>query len=263
MTTFNLSEADQASFAKQGYCLINGFLSEDEIDLLGKISRRDQQIESGATAREDAQGGRTVLAVRDDLGDDIYSALVRSDRVVRSMETLLDDEVYHYHHKLMLKEPRVGGAWEWHQDYGYWYNYGCLYPHMASCYIAIDQATRENGCLQVIPGSQQLGRLEHGKVGGQTGADQQRVDEILKILPLEYVAMQPGDALFFHGNLLHRSDQNRSEHSRWSLICCYNARNNSPYEVLRHNGYAPIEKLPDSAIAEFGRRQWEALSQAT
>ncbi len=32
-----------------------------------------------------------------------------------------DTLVCHFHSKLMQKEPRVGGAWEWHQDYGYWY----------------------------------------------------------------------------------------------------------------------------------------------
>ena len=66
---------------------------------------------------------------------------------------LLGGEVYHYHPKLIAKEPHVGGAWEWHQDYGYWYNNGCLFPLMASCLIALDPATRENGCLQVLKGS--------------------------------------------------------------------------------------------------------------
>ena len=65
---------------------------------------------------------------------------------------VLGGEVYHYHSKLMLKEPFVGGAWEWHQDYGYWYQNGCLFPWMASCLIALDPATRANGCLQVLKG---------------------------------------------------------------------------------------------------------------
>ncbi len=77
---------------------------------------------------------------------------------------LLGDEVYHYHHKMMLKEPYVGGAWEWHQDYGYWYDYGCLYPDMGSCFIAVDPATRANGCLQVLPSSHRLGRINHMKI---------------------------------------------------------------------------------------------------
>src|SRR5436853_541784 len=74
------------------------------------------------------------------------------------------------------KEPKVGGAWEWHQDYGYWYNNDCLFPDMASCYIAVDPATKENGCLQVLKGSNRMGRIEHGKSGSQTGADQRRVE---------------------------------------------------------------------------------------
>jgi len=42
---------------------------------------------------------------------------------------LLGEEVYHYHSKMMLKEPQVGGAWEWHQDYGYWYKNQFMFPN--------------------------------------------------------------------------------------------------------------------------------------
>ena len=96
------------------------------------------------------------------------------------MERLLGGEVYHYHHKLILKEPLTGGAWEWHQDYGYWYNNGCLFPLLASCLIAIDRATGENGCLEVLQGSHLIGRIDHGKVGDQTGADLERVEAALR-----------------------------------------------------------------------------------
>ncbi len=63
----------------------------------------------------------------------------------------------------------MGGAWEWHQDYGYWYNNGCLLPDMASCLMGIDRATKANGCLQVLKGSHHMGRIEHLKTGDQTG----------------------------------------------------------------------------------------------
>lgn len=244
---FLATDADLEKFARDGFLLVPQLLDEVETERLAVTSRRDRRMEQDATARSDASGGKTILAVRDALGDDIYSRIVRSRRVAESMSRLLGDEVYHYHHKLMLKEPLVGGAWEWHQDYGYWYSYGCLYPHMASCYIAIDRATRANGCLQIIPGSHHLGRLEHGKVGGQTGADPERVAAVLERLPLMYVEMQPGDGLFFHSNLLHRSDANTSSDPRWSLIACYNTRGNDPYELKRHNRYQPLDVLPDDA----------------
>ena len=219
-----------------------------------RYARQDQLVAKQATVRSDAQGGQTKLSLSNDLGDDLYAAVVRSPRIVDNMQLFLGDEVYHYHHKMMLKEPYIGGAWEWHQDYGYWYDFGCLYPTMASCFIAVDACTRQNGCLQVIPGSQQLGRMNHLKVGGQTGADPERVQAALERLPLLYVEMQPGDGLFFHGNLLHRSDQNTSPDPRWSLICCYNTRGNDPYKPSRHPGYSRLEKIRDEEFESLARR---------
>jgi ectoine hydroxylase-related dioxygenase (phytanoyl-CoA dioxygenase family) len=262
MSRPELSPQQRTQFEETGYLRWNSLFSDREMELLHRIARRDRVIEEAATTRSDASGASTVLAVQDQLGDDMCSAIARSARVVETAAQLIGEEVYHYHHKLMLKEPRVGGAWEWHQDYGYWYNYGCLYPRMLSCYVAIDRATRRNGCLQVIPGSHSLGRLEHGKVGGQTGVDQERIDAILARLPLQHVEMEPGDALFFHGNLLHRSDKNTSDDPRWSLICCYNARSNSPYREIRHNAYRPLEVLADGEIERVGTRQLAQLERA-
>ena len=248
MSYFQASEKHKAEFDEQGFIVVPGLFSKAEAQQLGEAARSDARTWNDASERADADGARTLLAVRDDLGDDIYSSIVRSRRIVDAMSVFLDDETYHYHHKLMLKEPKVGGAWEWHQDYGYWYNYGCLFPQMASCYIAIDPAVKTNGCLQVLPKSHKLGRMDHGKVGGQTGADPERMPAILERFELVYVEMEPGDGLFFHGNLLHRSDRNTSDDPRWSLICCYNAKSNSPYEVKRHNGYKPLDIVEDDSV---------------
>ena len=61
----------------------------------------------------------------------------------------------------------------------------------------------------------------------------------------------PGDAVFFHCNLLHRSDQNRSDLARWSLICCYNAASNDPYKESHHPRYSPLPKVADDAIKKW------------
>src|SRR5262249_19513076 len=105
-------------------------------------------------------------------------------------------------HKMILKEARVGGAWAWHQDYGYWYRDGCLFPELASCMVAVDPATRANGCLQVLRGSHHLGRLDHGPVGDQTGADPERVGQALARLERVYLELGPGAARFFARALL-------------------------------------------------------------
>ena len=102
-----------------------------------------------------------------------------------------------------------------------------------------------------------MGRIDHVKAGDQKGADIERVNEALKSLELVYCEMQPGSALFFHCNLLHRSDPNESPNPRWSLICCYNAAHNPCQEKPNHPAYQYMEKWPDSRIKEIGRRQLE------
>jgi ectoine hydroxylase-related dioxygenase (phytanoyl-CoA dioxygenase family) len=157
---------------------------------------------------------------------------------------------------MIMKDAKVGGAWTWHQDYGYWYQNGVLAPLLTSVFLAVDPATKENGCLQVIPYSHNLGRIDHVLTGEQAGADMERVNEVIARMPVQHVEMDPGDALFFHCNLLHRSDQNRSEHPRWSMICCYNAARNDPYKESHHPRYTRLHKVPDSAITETGVRRF-------
>lgn len=154
----------------------------------------------------------------------------------------------------MLKEPFVGGAWEWHQDYGYWYKNGCLYPLMLSAMIAIDKATRENGCLKVLKGSHTIGRINHGTAGEQLGADTRYVEAAMKRHELVYVELGAGDVFFMHSNTLHCSGQNKSPDPRWSYIIAYNAASNDPLWSHHHAQYTPIVKVPSNAIKE---RQWE------
>jgi len=68
------------------------------------------------------------------------------------------------------------------------------------------------------------------------------MSKLQKALDLVYCELAAGDALFFHCNLLHRSDQNRSPNPRWALICCYNAARNTPYKESRHAMYTPLQK---------------------
>ena len=262
MSHFRISASQIDKFEEDGFFIVPNLLDAEEVTLLTQIARADHELTKNKATRADGEGGAIDLVVENELPDDaIYSAIVRSQRIVNAMETLLLDEVYHYHHKMILKEPRVGGAWAWHQDYGYWYNNGCLFPHLASCMIALDKATRENGCLQVLRGSQHLGRINHGQTGDQTGADLERVNAALQRFELVYCELDPGSAIFFDCNLLHRSDQNKSDQPRWAFIGCYNAKHNDPYKDSRHPRYSRLERWDDSRVKEVGRQQWARLQR--
>lgn len=78
----------------------------------------------------------------------------------------------------------------------------------------------------------------------------QRLKEAMKVCPRIYVEMNTGDALFFHCNLLHASDQNLSEDRRWVMITSYNKRKNGPVYKHHHSLYHPLNILPNSAILE-------------
>lgn len=245
-----------AQYHEDGYLLLKGCFDQEEIDLLRRAAKEDRALDAHAFSRNDGEGGSVRLSLWNHPGDGIYGMFARCRRVTDAADQLLDDEAYHYHSKMIMKDAKIGGAWAWHQDYGYWYQNGVLMPNLTSCFIAVDPATRENGCLQVIRGSHKLGRIEHVLTGEQAGADAERVKEVLKRFELVHVLMEPGDALFFHGNTLHRSDQNKSDNPRWSMICCYNAKSNDPYKEAHHPRYTPLSKVPDSKIKEVGIKRF-------
>lgn len=263
MWTPRLTNEDVARYHEDGFLFVENFLDEEQTDLLAKIARADREMSQRAGVMKDARGGQSKLKLDWQLKDDVYSAHARSARVVECVEQLIGGEVRHFHHKMMLKEPRVGGAWEWHQDYGYWYHDGFLWPDMISCMIAVDRASRANGCLQVLRGSHCLGRIEHGEYGQQTGADPDRVAEIAKRLELLYCEMEPGTALFFHCNTLHRSDPNESDDPRWALICCYTAGWNVSFKAKEAERTAgqKIDPFSDQQVYQAACRQWEGLEE--
>ena len=249
------TDQEKEQFHHDGFLIARQLFSKEETSLLIDATKGDESFNEQDGGPEDASGQQSKLRLRNYLEDDISSAFVATRRIVDNMEFLLGDEVYHFHHKMMLKEPLIGGAWEWHQDYGYWYeNNHCLYPDMASCAISIDPCTAENGCMQLLKGSHLCGRINHIKIATQSGADPERVEELKKSLELVYGTMEPGDALFFHANTLHRSDANLSSNPRWILIGCYNTKHNDPYKDSgSHPGYHHLEKIDDDKLIEIAR----------
>jgi ectoine hydroxylase len=251
-----LSPEQIRSYHADGFLIVRNLFAADEIDLLRRSAKEDKVLDDHSFGKADGEGGVVRLSLWNHPGDGLYGHVARCHRIVDNVELLLGDEAYHYHSKMILKDPMVGGAWAWHQDYGYWYGNGLLFPDLASVMIAVDRATKENGCLQVIRGSHRMGRIDHVLTGDQAGADPGRVADCLKVLDLVYVELEPGDVVFFHANTLHRSDQNRSEHPRWAMICCYNSRHNNPLREHHHPSYTPLVKVSDASLTQVGMKRF-------
>lgn len=249
-----LGAPELETYKAKGYLIVRGLFLPQEIDLMKTEAERDLAGASLLT-KSDRAGNPVNLAMWDRPQDDIYGMFSRNVRVVKNVETLLGAEVYLYSAKMIMKNAREGGAWEWHQDYGYWYDYGCLVPSMLSCLIAVDRATKENGCLQVLAGSHLMGRVNHDRINEQTMANPEHVEAARARFELVYLELEPGDAVFFDCNLLHRSDANRSDRRRWNYIASYNTVENKPYKRVRDYGnYEPLIQVPVNAIREFSRQ---------
>lgn len=254
MKNFELTPLQKIDYQLNGYLIVKSFLSVKEVNKLYSIAIEDDTMKKHAFDLNDQEGKKTKLSLWYFPGQDTYGLLTKSKRMVDSANQLMDGDspVCHFYSKLMQKEPKVGGAWEWHQDYGYWYKNEFLFPdQMMSIMVAITEANKKNGCIQVIKGSHKMGRIEHGIAGEQVGASQHYVDLALKTMELVYVELQPGDALFFHSNILHRSAANLSENSRWSLISVYNRSANIPYNEPSGYSIVPLEAVPDDAMLQW------------
>merc|ERR1719167_776254 len=248
---FFVSNHMKKTFDENGFVIVRNILSNREVAKVLHFFENSKEIKENAYGQDDGLEKRTKVCTWKYAGDDIADMVWRSEKVVNTFEELLGGELYLYHAKLMMKEAMTGGRHVWHQDYGYWYENGCLFPDMGSVFIALDPSIKENGCLQVLAGSHKMGRVDTQLIGTgvtQRGADLERVKLARERFEHLFVELQPGDALFFHSNLLHTSAQNHSFMRRYSMICAYNQRKNNPTKEHHHPLYHPLVKVEDSAL---------------
>jgi hypothetical protein len=251
-TTRPLKPREIALFERDGFLLLPGFFDDREIAPLREGCLADPSIGGRLRAVADSSGNAQEVIVWTALTDDYLGVLPRLARLIDAAEALLGKPSYHWHSKLSMKAPHTAGRWDWHQDYPYWYDDGCLRPDMLTCMIAVDRVTEANGCVTLVQGSHLLGRINHVRIGEASGCDPTRLDLIRRQLPSVPVEMEPGDACFFHSNTLHASGANTSDLPRTLLHCSYNTIENSPFigNGQEHHRYRPFAKLPDSVLVD-------------
>lgn len=136
--------------------------------------------------------------------------------LVDMARALIGPEVRLYTDQLFVKPAHHGSEVPFHQDHAYW---TALEPYnMVSCWLALDDATIENGCVRMIPGSHQRLLPHHHFEGPQSlGLLEDEVDTTNET-PIEIKA---GGAMFHHSLTIHRSPPNHSEQGRRGLVTIY------------------------------------------
>lgn len=130
---------------------------------------------------------------------------------------LLGGAVRFWHDQLFVKPAQHGGGVAWHQDYSYWTRTKPL-AHL-TVWIALDDATRENGCVHFVPGSHRWPLLPKPRLAGD-------MDAIRTVMSEEQLAafrpvaneLEAGFASFHHPLMLHGSFANESGRPRRGVV---------------------------------------------
>ena len=131
---------------------------------------------------------------------------------------LLDGPVRFWHDQLFCKPARHGGVVAWHQDYSYWTRTEPL-AHL-TCWIALDDSTRENGCLHYIDGSHRWPDLPITGLAGDMDAinavlSEEQRHEFQSPVAIE---LKRGEASFHHPRMVHGSFANHSAYPRRATV---------------------------------------------
>jgi hypothetical protein len=131
---------------------------------------------------------------------------------------LLGGAVRLFHDQLFIKPPEHGGVVAWHQDYSYW-TWTEPMGHL-SCWIPLEDAGADNGCLQYIPGSHRWGLLPITGLTGEMDAARKVLDDSqCEALDSPVLAEVPaGHGVFHHPLTLHGSAENRSGNPRRAIV---------------------------------------------
>jgi hypothetical protein len=146
-----------------------------------------------------------------------FHDLLWNPAFVVAASQLLGGPVRFWHDQLFCKPPRHGGVVAWHQDYSYWTRTQPM-AHL-TCWIALDDATRENGCLQYVPGSHRWSLLPKPALAGSMDAlaavltPEQRAD--FRPVAIELAC---GEATFHHPLMVHGSLANISDRPRRGAV---------------------------------------------
>lgn len=130
---------------------------------------------------------------------------------------LLGGPVRFWHDQLFCKPAHHGGVVAWHQDYSYWTRTRPM-NHL-TCWIGLDDANAENGCLHYIPGSHRWPLLPVTGLAGDMDAIQAVLnDEQRAQWKPVAIALKRGEAAFHHPLLVHGSFENRSSRPRRAMV---------------------------------------------
>lgn len=144
--------------------------------------------------------------------DDAFDRILHKPAILDMIAGVLGTaDIRLYHDQALFKPALHGDEVPWHQDNGYW---KLEPPRAASLWIALDDATTENGCMWVVPESHKAGEVGHQRAGQYIAQLKADADETLAVP----IPLPAGSGMIHHCRTLHRTKPNLSPHQRRAWV---------------------------------------------
>ncbi len=217
----SISEEKKRFFEQKGYMVLENLLSPEEIEYYQSVYSAflNNEIDTGSF-RSDLSGSDgpavekiTQIMVPGRLHPELLSKPAHQKTLEVARELLGEDMALDFD-MLINKAPNTNAPTPWHQDAAYWIDLPD--KRAVSCWIAIDKAFKENGCMWYVPGSH-LGDIRPHVQTGNKGALKCEGSEAEG----DCIELQPGSCVIHQGKTLHYSRGNATEMHRRALITNY------------------------------------------
>lgn len=238
-----LTPAERATFERDGLLVLKGWSPPALVSAAREASARQLgaregplELEAevgypGAPASTATPGGQTVrrLLRAYDRGDAFreLSTSAALGQVLR--ELMLPDDgsgtvlmAQAHHNCVMTKMPSYSSQTNWHQDVRYW---SYQRPELVSAWFALGSETEENGCLSFIPGTHRM-NFGRDRLDEQLFLRTEREDNRALLATAVTPSLEAGDVVLFHCRLFHAAGRNRTQETKFSLVCTYRAADN-------------------------------------
>lgn len=217
-----VTEEHLKQFRAEGYFILDRVLPEETVSALRSECERFIELKNGEM--EAAGVGTLGISHRNNryFVDNRYttSAFLKrflfSDLMQQIAQSVLGDDVYLFIELFVVKYPRVGMSFGWHQDSGYMR--GNPHKPYMSCWCALDDMTEDNGTLYVLP---------FGRVSGNQVIEHVRDENTNDLVgyfgddPGVPIIVPAGSVVVFSSLLLHRTGANKTDRPRRAYLAEY------------------------------------------
>jgi len=157
-----------------------------------------------------------------------FARLIYNEKMLDVVEDMIGPNIQLFHDQALFKPAFTGGAVSWHQDNAYW---SCRPANLVSCWITLDDVTRINGAMQVIPGSH-LKPIWHGDVTKNAAGDLFDAGKEVDKSKAVVIELPAGGCMFHHCQTLHYTQPNETPNQRRAMAIHFmipGTKSESPY----------------------------------